>query len=302
MIYLLTGDSFLIDQKILEIKNEFLQKYPDGLVENVDGEDSSLPYVTELVSSTSLFSQNKLVVIKRLGNNKQLAPQIEQIFEKIVDTVGLVLIDPKPDKRSSYYKFLKSNKNINHIDAKLDNVANWIQGEVKSLGGNISGGEVQYLIDKTGPDPSLLYFELRKLVALDPKITKENIDKLVQTSFMSSIFDLVNAIFEHDKKKAMSLYEQQHFLGTQPIAIIGMIAWQLHLFALIKSTNKSTSEISSQSKISAYALDRSASVTKNLDLADINQMIQSLLELDHKAKTSSIDIDEALKNWILLQT
>ncbi len=302
MIYLLTGDSFLIDQKLLEIKANFQQNCPDGLVESVDGEEASVTQIIELVSSTSLFSQNKFVVIKRLGNNKQLASEIEQIFEKILDTVELVLIEQKPDKRSSYYKFLKSNKNINHIDMKLDSINNWVETQIKSLGGSISSGDTQYLVNKVGPDPSILFFELRKLVALEPKISRENIDKLIQTSFMSSIFDLVNAIFEHDKKRAMNLYEQQSFLGTQPIAIIGMIAWQLHLFALIKSTGKSASEISSQSKISSYALDRSASVTKNLDLSDINQMIQSLLELDHKSKTSSIDIDEALKNWILLQT
>ncbi|OGL30728.1 DNA polymerase III subunit delta [Candidatus Saccharibacteria bacterium RIFCSPHIGHO2_12_FULL_41_12] len=302
MNYLLTGNSFLIDEKLSEIKSECLKTKPDILLENIDAEDATLAQIIELISSTSLFSSSKLVVLKRLGNNKQVSQHIEQIIEAIIDTVELILVEPAIDKRSSYYKYLLSDKRIKHYDNKIESIDLWVRARVKELGGNISGATVQYLINKAGPDPSLLSFEIKKLIAYDPTITPENIDKLMDVSLMSSVFDLVNAIFVQDKKRAMRLYEEQQFLGITGPAIIGMIAWQLHIFALIKSTDKSPKKISAETKISSYALERSAAVVKNLALQDINQMIKSLEKLDHQSKTISIDVNEALKNWIITQS
>ncbi|MEK7626440.1 MAG: DNA polymerase III subunit delta [Patescibacteria group bacterium] len=301
MNYLITGDSYLISVKLSQLKSMFLEAHPNGLIENVDPENISLAKIEEILGSTSLFSADKLVIVKGLGSNKNIASNIEQIFESIVDGTELVLVEKTLDKRSIYYKFLNSDKRLEHHDLTPNNVEKWVTEQVAQQAGKISQTDVKYLIEAVGSQPEQLFFEIQKLIFYSPNITKETIDLLIQKTLTSSVFDLVNAIFTQGADRATKLYDQQRFLGTEPVAIIGMIAWQLHLLALTKTGDKNSAEIARETKINPYSLSQSASISNNLSLGDINQMIKTLNAIDYKSKTSPINIDEALKTWITVQ-
>lgn len=301
MNYLITGDSYLVDMKLSELKANFLDSHPQGLIERVDPDDISLNKIQEILGSTSLFSSDKLVIVRGLGLNKNVAGDIEQIFESIADNVELILVEKVLDKRSIYYKFLHSDKRLEHHDLAPDNIIKWVLDQVVEQGGKISSSDAKYLVESVGSQPEQLYFEIKKLIFYSPNITRENIDLLIQKTLTSSVFDLVNAIFIQGADRAVKLYDQQRFLGTEAVAIVGMISWQLHLLALTKISDKSPAEISRETKISSYSLSQSASISKNLSLSDINKMIKTLSAIDYKSKTSSINIDEALKTWIATQ-
>lgn len=301
MNYLITGDSYLISVKLSELKAKFLKAHPNGLIENIDPENISLARIEEILGSTSLFSADKLVIVRGLGTNKNIAINIEQIFDAIVDGTELILVEKALDKRSAYYKFLHSDVRVEHHDLAPNNIETWITEQVNQQGGKISSTDVKYLIEAVGSQPEQLFFEIKKLIFYDPNITRETIDLLIQKTLTSSVFDLVNAIFTQGADKAIKLYDEQRFLGTDPVAIVGMIAWQLHLLALTKARGKNSGEIARETKINPYSLSQSANISKSLSLEDINQMIKTLRAIDYKSKTSPINIDEALKIWITVQ-
>ncbi len=301
MNYLITGDSYLVGVKLSQLKAKFLEAHPGGLIENVDPENMSLPKIEEILGSTSLFSADKLVIVRGLGSNKNIASNIEQIFESIVEGTELILVEKTLDKRSVYYKFLHSDNRLEHYDLAPNNIEKWTTEQVTNQGGKISPADVKYLIEAVGTKPEQLFFEIQKLIFYSPNITKETIDLLIQKTLTSSVFDLVNAIFTQGADRAIKLYDQQRFLGTDPVAIVGMIAWQLHLLALTKTGDKNSAEIARETKINPYSLSQSANISKSLSLQEINQMIKTLNVVDYKSKTSPIDIDEALKTWITVQ-
>ena len=79
-----------------------------------------------------------------------------------------------------------------------------------------------------------------------------------------------------------------------------MIAWQLHVLAILKSAgDRSIDEIAKDSKLNPYVLSKSQTIADNLNLKELEALIEQLLDIDNKSKSTNIDIDEALKNYLL---
>ncbi len=61
--------------------------------------------------SLPFLASKKLVVLRAPSANKQFVEQVETILASVSDTTDVIIIEPKLDKRSAYYKFLKSRPN-----------------------------------------------------------------------------------------------------------------------------------------------------------------------------------------------
>ena len=107
MITLLIGEnSFEIERKLHEIKSQF-----DGVCETVDGAEVELKQFPDLLMGATLFASSRLVVLKRLSENKALWNGFEAWIPRISDDTHLVLIDSKPDKRTKTFKELQKVAN-----------------------------------------------------------------------------------------------------------------------------------------------------------------------------------------------
>jgi len=103
MIQFFVGDnSFEIDHAVQALVASFR-----GTVEKVDGADLQLRDLPDLLMSTTLFSDKRMVIIRDLSSNKTVWPLLPDWLERVSDDVDLILIDSKPDKRTATYKALK---------------------------------------------------------------------------------------------------------------------------------------------------------------------------------------------------
>ena len=79
-----------------------------------------------------------------------------------------------------------------------------------------------------------------------------------------------------------------------------MLAWQLHILALIKTAgNRSPESIASEAKVSPYTVKKSVGIARRLTLPQLKRLIAALLDIDRRSKTESLDADEALQNYLL---
>ena len=116
----------------------------------------------------------------------------------------------------------------------------------------------------------------------------------------SSIFQLLDAVFSGNSKRALALYKEQRALQQEPQKIISMIVWQFQIIALIKAAkNLSAEAIASQSKNSPYTISKTMKIASKITLTELRRMIHDLLELDIRLKSEKIDADEALQFYIL---
>jgi DNA polymerase-3 subunit delta len=142
--------------------------------------------------------------------------------------------------------------------------------------------------------------ELEKLLLYDAHITRQNIELLTEATPQSTIFELLEAAFAGNTKRTMQLYQEQRILKVEPPQIVAMLAWQLHVLSLIKAAReRSADAIAAEAKISPYVVKRSQAIARKLTLAELKTLVSDLLNIDVRSKSSALDADEALQNYLL---
>src|SRR5438552_3215043 len=113
MIITLTGtNSFALHARLNELLAGFIKKYGDLALERIDAEDAEGQAILDAVQSLPFLAERKMVVIRSLGSNKQATEQIEQIISSAGDSTDLIFHEPLTDKRTAYYKTLKSKTQL----------------------------------------------------------------------------------------------------------------------------------------------------------------------------------------------
>lgn len=291
----------MIKAELDKLVGQFVKTYTDMGLQRFDGEESEFDQIREAIESLPFLASKKLVVLRNPGANKEFIEKVEALLGALSDITDVIIYEPKLDKRSVYYKYLKKTteyKEFNELDEY--GLAKWLIEQAKFQGGSLESSDAKYLVERLGVNQLMLSNELDKLVAYDLKITRESIDLLTEPTPQSTIFQLLDAAFAGNAKRALSIYQEQRASKVEPQQIIAMLAWQLHVLALIKTAGgRSDAEIASEAKISPYVVGKSRQIANNLSLPKLKQLVSQLLDLDIKLKTTAIDADDALQAYLL---
>jgi DNA polymerase III delta subunit len=302
MMKVLTGEnSFSLQRELHDLVDAFVAEHGDLALERLDGQEAEFSKIREALTSLPFLASKKMVVLRAPSANKQFVESIEQLATDIPETTDAIIVEPKLDKRQSYYKFLKKNTDFKEFpELDMNGLARWLVDIVKEQGGSLSSGDARYLVERVGANQQLLSNELEKLLLYEPKVTRQTIDLLTEPAPQSTIFQLLEAAFSGNTKRAFKLYEEQRALKVEPQQIIAMLTWQLHVLAIIKTAgDRPSSQIAKEAKINPYVLDKSRSIAHDLSLSTLKKLIADLLEIDNKTKSVSIDADEALQHYLL---
>ncbi len=302
MITTLTGANyFLLNAEVERLVAEFVAAHGEFGVERLDGEEAQYSRISESLQSLPFLATKKVVVLKNGGANKQFAENIEQLLGSMSDSTDLIIVEPKLDKRLSYYKTLKKKtefKEFHELDGS--GLANWLSGAAKERGGELKPADARYLVERVGANQQLLSNELEKLLQYQPEITRQTIDLLTEAAPQSTIFELLEEAFTGNIQRAMALYGEQRALKIEPQQIMAMIAWQLHVLAVIKTAGqRGADEIARDAKLNPYVVRKSQTIARKLTLSELKKLVRSALELDARLKSESIDADEALQHYLL---
>jgi DNA polymerase-3 subunit delta len=302
VIITLTGNnSFALHKRLDEIVGNFVKVYGDFALERIDAEEVEIQLILDALQNLPFLASKKMVVVRGLGANKQAAEKIDQIIAAAGDGCDLILYELSTDKRTAYFKTLKSKTQLeefNELDAHA--LAKWLVEEAKKRGGELGQADAGYLVDRAGTDQQLISNELDKLLIYNPKITRESINLLIDSLPQSKVFDLLDAAFSGRSRRALELYEEQRALKVEPQIILGMIVWQLQLIAVTKyADGKSTATIAKDVGMNPYPISKAANLAHKLNEQKFKKMVDFAFEIDLKSKSTPLDLDEALKTYII---
>lgn len=303
MIITLTGEnSFGLQQAMRQLTEEFVREHGELALERLDGEEAELAQISEALNGLPFLAAKKLIVLRAPGSNKEFAEQAEQLLSAVPETNDVVLVEPKLDKRTAYYKYLKKETDFREFPA-LDQhgLARWLADEAKRRRqGSLSAADARYLVERVGPDQQLLSNELEKLLLYSSAIDRRTIDLLTEATPQSTVFELLEAAFAGRTKQALRLYDEQRALKVEPAQIIAMLAWQLHTLAVIKAGgDRSVDQIAKEAKVNPFVIRKSQGIARKLTLTELKQLIHDLLKIDIAIKTTNTDADEALQHYLL---
>lgn len=302
MIVTLTGaNDFARSRELKSLADHFIAEHTDMAVERYDGEDADAARMRESVSSLPFLTTRKLVVLREPGKQKAWTEHIDDILKDVADTTDLIIVEPKLDKRLSYYKTLKKSTDFREFaDIDANGLVRWATDYAKGQGGNLNASDARLLVDRVGTNQQMLQQELDKLLAYDPQITRATIELLTELMPQSTVFELLDAAFAGRTKRAMELYREQRALKVEPQAIMAMLAWQLHVLAVVKTAgDRGADDIAREAKLNPYVVRKTQGLARSTSLTQLKRLVADLLDLDQKMKRVSIDADEALKLYLL---
>ena len=234
MITVLTGEnSYEIHEALQAIIRDF-----SGRPERIDGATLELRQLPDLLMGGTLFAQDRLVIIRGISENTALRTQLSDWLDRVDESIHLVLIDEKFDKRTALYKDLKKKTNLREfpIWSERDTGAavQWVQKRVPSL----DRATADHLVRRVGLDQWQLASALDILANLD-EITPAAIDEHIEPNRTENVFQLFELALEgrsariFDMLRTLELSEDPYGL----FALLSSQAFNLAAIGLAESTD-----------------------------------------------------------------
>jgi DNA polymerase-3 subunit delta len=298
MIVTITGPNDMLRRAELDaVTAAFIAEHGDMAVERLDGEDAAADRMLESINSVPFLSTRKLVILREPGKQKSFAEKAPDVLGGIPESTDLIIYEPKLDKRLAYYKALKKQTDFRDF-AELDarGLANWAASYCTERGGKIGATEARILLDRVGGSQQLLKSELDKLLSYNPVISQATIELLTEPLPQGTVFDLLDAAFAGKAQRVLDLYHAQRALRVEPQAILAMLAWQVHILAVVKAgSGQSADAIAKTAKINPFVVRKTQSIARGLSMQQVKQLVSDVLRLDMQLKRTAIDADEAMQ-------
>lgn len=301
-VTVLTGSNdFARRAALRQLTSEFISAHGNFGLETIDASAVEFGRLLESVSSLPFLATRRMIILTDIGANKAIAEDPEKLLDTVADTTDLVIDERKFDKRLGLYKTLKKKadyKEFNELDER--GLAVWLSEEASARGGKLSSSDASYMVARLGTDQLGLSNELDKLLTYDETITRQSIDLLTEPLPQSSVFDLLDAAFRGNHKRTVELYTDQRKQQVEPQAIMAMIAWQLHILAVVKFNEKESPEtLAKAAKLNPYVVRKTLGLIRNLTQAQVKDLIGRALKLDVRLKSEMIDADDAVQHFLL---
>lgn len=302
MIQVFTGtNDFARKREIDSVISSFVQTYGDMTLERIDASEIDFGRLLESVSAQPFLAERRMVLLRQVGANKTLADGIEQFLDSVSDSTDVVIDEQKFDKRLSLYKTLKKRTEFHEFN-ELDErkLVDWVVSEASARGGELKKNDALYLVQRAGTNQMALSHEIDKLLAHSKNIVRKVIDELVEPLPEGTTFQLVDAAFGGNKKQTLELYRMQRLQQVEPQAIMGLIAWQVHVLAVVKTHDKlSGDEIAKRAKISPFVVRKAQQLVRSKSTTDIKELVSRTVALDARLKSEMIDADDAVQYYLL---
>ena len=172
-------------------------------------------------------------------------------------------------------------------------LARWARDKVRESGSDIDERTLQLLVSRVGPDVRRLTNEVQKLstAALPDKvITSDLVELLVIHSRELSNFDLTDHLIAGRKSKALEVLKKILDDGTEPLALLGLIASNYRRLLTAKSlmgAGAERSEVAAAAKMKYQQLDAFLSAARRADDRKLSRAIMHIADADLAIKTSA---------------
>ena len=265
----------------------------------------------ENILSKSLFEKKKIIVIKRTTD--KILKVIETLHLKNLEDTTIILNSDNLEKRSKLRSLFEKDKKLVCVpfypdnDQTLSKLAyNFLSNKKISL----SPSNINLIVSKCSGDREVLINELQKIEYFSKngkKINSETISKLINLNENHSITELIDNCLTQNKKKIISILNENNFSNEDCIMIIrSFIIKAKKLLVLSKTyeTNKNIDLTISSAKPPIFWKEKE--ITKQQiqkwKPKNIKNLIYALSEIELKIKKNINNSINLITDFILLQS
>lgn len=228
MITWFTGENtFEIQQAVKAITDTFR-----GVAERIDGTTLELKNIPNLLMGGTLFAEKRLVIIKDISQNNAVWEKLPEWIDRISDDINVILIDGKPDKRTTGYKEVKKRVTLKEFPVWGDRdqalAESWVMKHAETLGLHLDKKIAHHIVERIGLDQWQLANGLEKISLLET-VTPETINDTIEPRASENVFQLFELALDgrreavHEMIRTLELIEDPYKL----FALLSSQAFQL---------------------------------------------------------------------------
>jgi DNA polymerase III subunit delta len=292
MITLSVGEnSFEIERALTEIADNF-----DGIVEKVNASELQLAQLPDILMGVSLFAMARVIIIRNLSENKTIWAVFGDWLSKISDDIHLVLVEPKPDKRTTTFKVLKDHVSIKEFqpwtDRDVAKAEKWVITEAKKLGFELDNKTAQILVRRVGVDQWQLFHALEKLALVDV-VSGDVIKDIIEPNLVENVFELFETALSGDIKE---LKRALRVLGQSEdvYRLSALLFSQVFQLAAVVSATKSDN-VAKDFGIHPYVVQKLESIAKRVGKSGVASIVKIFAQADDDMKISKAE------PWLIIE-
>ena len=306
-MYLLYGDEAYL-------KKQYKDKLIKALVAEGDtmnfsayeGKGINPKELIDLAETLPFFAERRLILVENSGFFKNSCDDLAEYLLESSASTCFLFVEEEVDKRSKMYKAVaKAGKAVEFGTQNEELLTRWILSRLKKENKNITGNVMQLFISKTGTDMGNIDRELEKLLCYTmgrDVIKAEDVEAITTEQVTNKIFDMVNAIAEHEQKKALDFYYDLLTLKEPPMRILFLITRQFQILMSLKdmgSKGFDQSTIASKVGIPPFAVRKNQAQAKGFTTEQLKQAIRDGVELEESVKTGRMNDQMAVELFIV---
>ena len=318
LIFLYGEDQFRSQQKLKEIKDKYLKsdKTGSGLsLFDCEEKEISVAQITTTINTPNLLASKRLIIIKRMiasfpvPEQKEMLTFLKANLKKVKNNQDVVIIfweANQPKRNKALYKFLIKEQKQDFKKLTGVKLTQWVLKRLSILDSNtqITKEALEKLIIYCAGDSAVLDSELQKLInySQTQTIEGEDVEILVKARLNSNIFQVIDALGNKNKKKALNLLHEHLTAGEDAYYLMSMFIYQFRNLIKIADCQgqgeNSEYAIAKLTKLHPFVVKKSLSQLNHFSLTQLKIILLNLSQLDEKIKRGKITINLALDKFI----
>ena len=294
-VYLLYGEeTFLVNHYKNRLREAIIGEDTMN-VSTFEGKGLDVEELLRLADTMPFFAERRLILVEDSGFFKSAPEALVSYLSSMPDTTCLIFVETQVDKRNRLYKKVKELGYAAEL-ARQDTaqLSRWAAGILTKEGKKITGRTMELFLSMTGDDMEHIRMELEKLISYTmgrEVITDEDVKAICTVQVTNKIFDMVAAIVNGQRKKAMDLYEDLLTLKEPPMRILFLIARQFNQLLQVKELMAQGLErgaIASKLKMQPFVVGKTIPQAKQFSREQILACVQLCVEMEEAVKSGRL--------------
>ena len=306
-IYLLYGNEAYLKKQYKDKLKKAMADAEDTMnFSAFEGKEINVKEVIDLAETLPFFAERRVILIENSGFFKNAADEMAEYIKQAAPTTYFLFVEEEVDKRSKMYKAVKNaGKIVEFAEQNEDVLTRWVLGRLKREDKKITGSVMQLFLSKTGTDMGNIDRELEKLFCYTmgrDVITAEDVEAVTTEQISNKIFDMVNAVAEHNQKKALDLYYDLLALKEPPMRILFLISRQFQILFNVKSATAKRVDnrtIAQKAGIPEFAVRRNQAQARNFTQEQLRQALEDGVFYEEAVKTGRMNDQMAVELFLL---
>ena len=306
-IYLLYGEErYLKNQYTTRLRKALCQDGDEMNTHFYQGKDFSLGQVIDLAETLPFLAERRVMFFKDTGLFKSGGEKLAEYLASPNDTTFFVFTESEVDKRSKLYKTVQSKGYVAEFTVQDENsLKRWIAGILGREGKKISENTAQLLLSKTGTDMENIQMELEKLICytMDKSVIEAaDVEAIATEQTTNRIFEMVNAIAEHNQRRALDLYYDLLTLKEPPMRIMYLITRQFQILLHLRDMagkGFDNQTMAQKAGIPPFAVKRNLTQARGFGAGQLRQALEDGVALEEAVKTGRMNDQMAVELFII---